>query len=70
MNTKLVESLVQVIESLTPEEQALLQQKLHLQKTALDLRRRLNSFETQYHWTSEDFYQQFQAGQLGDAVFH
>ena len=29
MNTQLVESIVQLIKSLTPEEQALLEEKLH-----------------------------------------
>ena len=32
MNTKLVESLVQIIQSLTPEEQALLEEKLKPRK--------------------------------------
>lgn len=32
MNTQLVESIVQLIKSLTPEEQALIQAKLHSQE--------------------------------------
>ena len=32
MNTQLVESIVQLIKSLTPEEQALIQAKLHFQE--------------------------------------
>ncbi|WP_281261719.1 hypothetical protein [Aphanothece hegewaldii] len=32
MNTKLVDSLVQIIESLTPEEQTILEEKLQAKK--------------------------------------
>lgn len=33
-----------------------------------DLQARLQGFEARYHLQSEDFYQQFRAGQLGDAA--
>ena len=33
-----------------------------------DLRERLQAFETRYQMTSEDFYQRFRAGEMGDAM--
>lgn len=33
-----------------------------------DLQERLQSFETHYQMSSEDFYRRFRAGELGDAI--
>jgi hypothetical protein len=33
-----------------------------------DLRERLQAFETCYQLSSEDFYQRFRAGEMGDAI--
>ena len=33
-----------------------------------DLRERLHTFETRYQMSSEDFYQRFRAGEMGDAM--
>jgi hypothetical protein len=36
------------------------------EQTLSDLRQQLRGFESRYHLTSHDFYQQFHHGQLGD----
>jgi hypothetical protein len=71
MNQKLVESLAAIIISLSDEERQLLETKI--QKNSLpdkiaDLDGRLRIFETKYQMSSEDFYQRFQAGELGDSM--
>jgi len=71
MNQKLVESLAAIILSLSDEEQQLLEMKI--QKKSLpdqmaDLERRLRIFETKYQMSSDNFYQRFQAGELGDSM--
>lgn len=71
MNQKLVESLAQIILSLSDEERQLLEikiQKNSLQNQLADLDRRLKTFEQKYQMPSESFYQQFQAGELGDSM--
>jgi hypothetical protein len=71
MNQRLVESLAQIILSLSEEEQQLLESKV--QKSAIsqqvtDLEHRLKSFEEKYQMPSEHFYQRFQAGEIGDSM--
>ena len=71
MNQKLVESLAQIILSLSREERQLLESKI--QETSntpqiTDLRERLERFEEKYQMSSTDFYQRFQAGKLGDSA--
>ena len=71
MNQKLVESLAQVILSLSDEERQLLEseiQKSSILKQVSDLEIRLKRFEEKYHMLSESFYQHFQAGELGDSM--
>ncbi|HBE21399.1 MAG TPA: hypothetical protein DEG17_23550 [Cyanobacteria bacterium UBA11149] len=75
MNTKLIESLAQVILSLSEEEQNLLYLKINLAKPSpstqselLNLNNRLKSFESQYQMSSENFYQRFRVGELGDSI--
>jgi len=71
MNQKLVESLVQIILSLSDEERQLLDSKVQknsVSRQFVDLEHRLKSFEERYHMSSEHFYQRFQAGELGDSM--
>jgi hypothetical protein len=79
MNTKLVESIARIILSLSEEERQLLETKLAtvapsatvpqaMQQDILDLENRLKAFESQYQMSSSNFYQQFKAGKLGDAM--
>ncbi len=79
MNIKLVESLAQVILSLSEEERNLLYSKINvatasptvsqsIQPEIVDLENRLKNFESQYQMPSETFYQRFRAGELGDAM--
>ena len=71
MNQKLVESLAQIILALSNEERKLLNLKIQEASTSLqiaDLEHRLKSFEEKYQMLSENFYQHFQAGELGDSI--
>ncbi|GCL36249.1 hypothetical protein SR1949_13510 [Sphaerospermopsis reniformis] len=79
MNTQLVEYIAQIILSLSPEERQLLKSKInHVQSSSQlanstqqdisDLEQRLKNFETKYQMSSSQFYQQFQAGNLGDEI--
>jgi hypothetical protein len=79
MNIKLVESLAQVILSLSEEERNLLYSQINittawsivyqsLQSEVLDLENRLKNFEGLYQMSSETFYQRFRAAELGDAM--
>jgi len=71
MNQKLVESLAQIILSLSDEERQLLDSKVQknsVSRQFVDLEHRLKSFEERYHMPSERFYQRFQAGELGDSM--
>lgn len=79
MNIKLVESLAQVILSLPEEERNLLYSQINVtpssseisqphQAELLDLEKRLKTFEIQYQMSSENFYQRFRAGELGDTI--
>ncbi|ALB41594.1 MULTISPECIES: hypothetical protein [Nostocales] len=79
MNTQLVESITQIILSLSPEERQLLESKINnvklssplansTQQDISDLEQKLKNFETKYQMSSGDFYQEFQAGKLGDEI--
>ena len=79
MNTQLVESITQIILSLSPEERQLLESKINnvklsspltnsTQQDISDLEQKLKNFETKYQMSSSDFYQEFQAGKLGDEI--
>jgi hypothetical protein len=71
MNQKLVESLAQIILSLSDEERQLLEHKTQqafISQQVMDLEHRMKSFEEKYNMPSEDFYQRFQAGELGDSM--
>lgn len=71
MNQKLVESLAQIILSLSDEERQLLDsqvQQTSVSLQILDLEHQLKSFEEKYQMPSEDFYQRFQSGELEDSI--
>ncbi|MBK1986644.1 hypothetical protein A0J48_003655 [Sphaerospermopsis aphanizomenoides BCCUSP55] len=79
MNTQLVESIAQIILSLSPAERQLLESKVNQVKSSSlsvnstqqdisDLEQSLKNFETKYQMSSSDFYQKFQEGQLGDEI--
>ncbi len=78
MNTKLLESLAEMILSLSEEEREFLDTKIKTSKSStasqliqpevLDLENRLKTFEHQYNMSSDNFYQRFRAGELGDGM--
>lgn len=71
MNQRLVESLAQIILSLSEEERQLLESKVQkpvILQQVTDLESRLKSLEQKYQMSSEQFYQRFQAGELGDSM--
>lgn len=71
MNRRLVESLAQVILSLSQEERQLLERELQKPSDSEqigDLKHRLKQFEEKYQMPSQQFYQRFQAGELGDSI--
>ena len=71
MNQKLVESLAQIILSLSNEERQLLEHKIQetvVSQQFADLEDRLRKFEEKYQMRSQEFYQRFQAGELGDSA--
>ena len=71
MNQKLVESLAQIILSLSDEERNFLERKIQensISQQIADLEHRLRRFEEKYQMPSESFHQRFQAGELGDSV--
>jgi hypothetical protein len=79
MNVKLVESLAQIILSLSEAERQLLESQIHpselgskidrqIPQDFLELENRLQAFEGQYQMRSEDFYRRFRAGELGDSM--
>ena len=70
MNQKLVQSLVQIILSLSDEERQYLErevQKSSLAKQIEDLEDKLKIFEAKYQMPFQEVYRQFHAGQLGDS---
>ncbi len=71
MNQKLVESLAQVILSLSNEERQFLEKAIQRASTTKELQsleERLKKFEQTYQMSSDQFYQKFQAGELGDSI--
>lgn len=78
MNTKLIESLAEMILSLSEEERHFLDTKIKasasstvsqsIQPELLDLENRLKNFESQYQMSSDEFYQRFRTGELGDEI--
>jgi hypothetical protein len=71
MNQKLVESLAQIILSLSNEERQALEKTVQRSSTAKEvqsLEERLKKFEETHQMSSEQFYQKFQAGELGDSI--
>lgn len=71
MNQKLVQSLVQVILSLSDEEREYLEQeisKYSLTSKIAKIEQKLQDFEQKYQMKSEEFYRRFQAGELGDSM--
>lgn len=76
MNTQLINSLSQIILSLSDEEKRLLKEQidskisLHSRQNILaqisDLENQLKKYETQYQMSSADFYHKFRTGELGD----
>ncbi|MDT9201283.1 MULTISPECIES: hypothetical protein [Limnospira] len=70
MNQKLVQSLVQIILSLSDEDRQYLEreiQKYSLAKQLENLEDKLKIFEAKYQMSSQEFYRQFQAGKLADS---
>lgn len=79
MNAKLVESLAQIILTLSEEERNLLYIKINVAATSsevsqslpveiIDLENRLKNFESHYQMSSDNFYQRFRSGELGDDI--
>ena len=78
MNTKLLESLAEMILSLSEEERQFLNTKIKaspsstveqvVQPELLDLENRLKAFESQYQMSSDKFYHRFRSGELGDEI--
>jgi hypothetical protein len=71
MNQKLVQSLVEVIFSLSDEEREYLEQeisKYSLRQKIAKIEQKIQDFEQKYQMQSEDFFQRFQAGELGDSM--
>lgn len=71
MNQKLVQSLVQIILSLSDEERQLMErevQKSLIAQQITNLEKQLKTFEEKYQMSSEHFYQRFQGGELGDSM--
>ena len=71
MNQKLVQSLVQIITSLSDEERQFLERELQnnsQKKDISDLEHQLKHFEKKYQMSSHDFYLKFQKGEIGDSI--
>jgi len=71
MNQKLVESLAQIILTLSSEERQFLEKTIQRASTTKELQsleERLKKFENTYQMSSDQFYQKFQAGELGDSI--
>jgi hypothetical protein len=71
MNQKLVQSLAQVILSLSDAEREYLEQEISkhsLTSKIAKIEQKLQDFEQKYQMQSEDFYRRFQAGELGDSI--
>lgn len=78
MNTQLVNSLSQIILSRSDEERSLLKKQIDSEiklnsepdvwDKLSDLEKHLKIYETQYQMSSDDFYQKFRTGELGDDI--
>jgi len=79
MNTQLVNSLTKIILSLSEEERNLLNQQTNLdannfnkfnsiEQKIVDLETQLKNYENKYKISSNDFYEQFRQGKLGDDI--
>ena len=71
MNQKLVQSLVEVILSLSEEEQDYLQREIgkhSLTQEIVKIEQKLEELENKYQMKLDDFYRQFQAGNLEDSM--
>ena len=71
MNQKPVQSLAQIILSLSDEERQYLEreiQRYSMEKQIEDLECHIKKFEDRYQITSEHFYQRYQSGELGDSI--
>jgi hypothetical protein len=68
MNRQLVEGLAQTIRSLSTEERQMLLVEMQEDNTRDEIRGKLRGYEQQYGMSSEVFYRQFMAGELGDAI--
>lgn len=78
MNTQLVNSLSQIILSLSDEERTLLKKQINSEsklnsdpdvwEQISDLEKHLKIYETQYQMSFDDFYQKFRTGELGDDI--
>ena len=68
MNNQLVDGLVQTILSLSLEERQLLLRRIQDAQTRDEIHEKLHHYEQQYSMASEQFYQQFLTGELGDAA--
>lgn len=66
MNTQLIDGLVQTIRSLSLEERQLLLTRIKEEQARDEIGEKLHYYEQQYGMTSEQFYQQFSTGDLGD----
>lgn len=67
LNTQLIDGLVQTLLALSGEERQLLFQRFEEEKTRREIGDRLRQYEQNYGLSSEDFYDQFMNGSLGDA---
>lgn len=71
MNQKLVQSLVQIITSLSDEERQSLERELQNyseEKQIADLEHKIKKIENKYQMSSHNFYEKFQKGELGDSM--
>ncbi|MFM7220888.1 MAG: hypothetical protein ACKO21_11865 [Nodosilinea sp.] len=68
MNNQLIDGLVQTILSLSLEERQLLLRRIREAQTRDEIHAKLHDYQQQYGMTSEQFYQQFLTGELGDAA--
>jgi midasin (ATPase involved in ribosome maturation) len=78
MNNQLVNSLSQIILTLSSEEKSLLKKQIDSPITfnsqpdiltqIADLENQLKNYETQYQMSSAEFYQRFRTGELGDEI--
>jgi hypothetical protein len=73
MNTSRIDSVIELIKSLSVEERATV---LHLlmgdraipAAPIAEMEQQLRAYEAQYGMSSDEFYRRFQAGELGDSA--